>query len=56
MRMAVKGSTEGPLIWRQKPEQQQWLVKRERGAYLLRTNLTVNGVQTLEEVHAADGM
>jgi len=45
--MAVKGSTEGPrLIWRQKPEQQQWLEARE-GAYLLRTNLTVNGAADL---------
>ena len=45
--MAVKGSTEGPrLIWRQKPEQQKWLEARE-GAYLLRTNLTVNGAADL---------
>ncbi len=45
--MAVKGSTEGPrLIWRQKPEQQQWLEARE-GAYLLRTNLTVDGAADL---------
>src|SRR5229473_1855118 len=45
--MAVKDSKEGPrLIWRQKPEQQQWLEARE-GAYLLRTNLTVNGAADL---------
>jgi len=45
--MAVKDSKEGPrLIWRQKPEQQQWLEARE-GAYLLRTNLTVNGATDL---------
>jgi transposase len=42
--MAVK---EGPrLVWRQKPEQQQWLEARE-GAYLLRTNLTVDGAADL---------
>jgi|ERR1700693_270190 len=54
--MAVKDSQEGPrLVWRQKPEQQQWLEARE-GAYLLRTNLTVDGVfRSLEKVHAADG-
>jgi transposase len=45
--MAVKDSNEGPrLVWRQKPEQQQWLEARE-GAYLLRTNLTVNGAADL---------
>jgi transposase len=45
--MAVKDSKEGPrLTWRQKPEQQQWLEARE-GAYLLRTNLTVNGAADL---------
>ena len=45
--MAVKDSQEGPrLVWRQKPEQQQWLEARE-GAYLLRTNLTVNGAADL---------
>jgi transposase len=45
--MAVKDSKEGPrLIWRQKPEQQQWLEARE-GAYLLRTNLTVDGAADL---------
>jgi hypothetical protein len=51
--MAVKDSKEGPrLIWRQKPEQHQWLEARE-GAYLLRTNLTVDGAaRSLEEVHA----
>jgi transposase len=38
--MAIKDSKEGArLVWRQKPEQQQWLEARE-GAYLLRTNLT----------------
>lgn len=37
--MAIKDSKEGArLVWRQKPEQQQWLEARE-GAYLLRTNL-----------------
>jgi transposase len=45
--MAVKASKEGPrLVWRQKPEQQQWLEARE-GAYLLRTNLTVDGAADL---------
>jgi transposase len=45
--MAVKDSKEGPrLVWRQKPEQQQWLEARE-GAYLLRTNLTVDGAADL---------
>jgi transposase len=40
--MAIKDSKEGArLVWRQKPEQQQWLEARE-GAYLLRTNLTVS--------------
>ena len=38
--MAIKDRKEGTrLVWRQKPEQQQWLEARE-GAYLLRTNLT----------------
>ena len=37
--MAVEETKEGVhLVWRQKPEQQQWLEARE-GAYLLRTNL-----------------
>ena len=45
--MAVKDTKEGPrLVWRQKSEQQQWLEARE-GAYLLRTNLTVNGAADL---------
>ena len=45
--MAVKDSKEGPrLVWRQKPEQQQWREARE-GAYLLRTNLTVNSAADL---------
>lgn len=45
--MEVKDSKEGPrLVWRQKPEQQQWLEARE-GAYLLRTNLTVDGAADL---------
>lgn len=45
--MAVKDRKEGPrLVWRQKPEQQQWLEARE-GAYLLRTNLTVDGAADL---------
>src|SRR5467141_1770084 len=45
--MAVQDSKEGPrLVWRQKPEQQQWLEARE-GAYLLRTNLTVDGAADL---------
>ena len=40
--MAIKDSKEGArLVWRQKPEQQQWLEARE-GAYLLRTNLTAS--------------
>jgi transposase len=45
--MAVKDTKQGPrLVWRQKPEQQPWLEARE-GAYLLRTNLTVNGAADL---------
>jgi transposase len=45
--MAVKDRKEGPrLVWQQKPEQQQWLEARE-GAYLLRTNLTVDGAADL---------
>jgi hypothetical protein len=45
--MAVKDSREGArLVWRQKPEQQQWLEARE-GAYLLRTNLTADGAADL---------
>jgi transposase len=45
--MAVKDSQEGArLVWRQKPEQQQWLEARE-GAYLLRTNLTADGAADL---------
>jgi transposase len=45
--MAIKDSKEGArLVWRQKPEQQQWLEARE-GAYLLRTNLTGNGAADL---------
>jgi transposase len=45
--MAVKDSKEGPrLVWGQKPEQQQWLEARE-GAYLLRTNLIVDGAADL---------
>lgn len=38
--MAVKDTKNGTLlVWRQKPEQQQWLEAGE-GADLLRTNLT----------------
>ena len=38
--MVIRDSQEGArLVWRQKPDQQQWLQARE-GAYLLRTNLT----------------
>jgi transposase len=45
--MTIKDSKEGArLVWRQKPEQQQWLEARE-GAYLLRTNLTGNGAADL---------
>jgi len=45
--MAVKDSKEGTrLVWRQKPEQQQWLEARE-GTYLLRTNLTADGAADL---------
>jgi hypothetical protein len=45
--MAVQDSKEAPrLVWRQKPEQQQWLEARE-GAYLLRTNLTADGAGDL---------
>src|ERR1700730_6116047 len=45
--MALKDTQEGArLVWRQKPEQQQWLEARE-GAYLLRTNLTADGAADL---------
>src|SRR4029077_20301674 len=45
--MVVKDSQEGPrLVWRQKPEQQQWIEARE-GAYLLRTNLTADSAADL---------
>src|SRR5258705_13693885 len=45
--MAIKDSKEGArLVWRQKPEQQQWLEARE-GVYLLRTNLTAAGAADL---------
>jgi transposase len=45
--MALKDTQEGArLVWRQKPEQQQWLEARE-GAYLLRTNLTAEGAADL---------
>ena len=40
------GPTSARLVWRQKPEQQQWLEARE-GDYLLRTNLTGNGAADL---------
>ena len=40
--MALKDTDEGTrLVWRSKPEQQQWRETRE-GAYLLRTNLTAD--------------
>jgi transposase len=45
--IAIRDNKEGArLVWRQKPEQQQWLEARE-GAYLLRTNLTGNGAADL---------
>jgi len=45
--MAVTDRKEGPrLVWRPKPEQQQWLETRER-AYLLRTNLTADSAAEL---------
>ena len=45
--MALKDTQEDArLVWRQKPEQQQWLEARE-GAYLLRTNLTADGAADL---------
>jgi hypothetical protein len=45
--VAVKDTEEGVrLVWRQKPEQQQWLEARE-GAYLLRTNLTADSAADL---------
>jgi transposase len=45
--MALQDTHEGArLVWRQKPEQQQWLEARE-GAYLLRTNLTADGAADL---------
>ncbi len=47
----MQDSKQGPrLVWRQKPEQQQWLEARE-GAYLLRTNLTVAGAADLWKKH-----
>ena len=45
--MALKDTQQGArLVWRQKPEQQQWLEARE-GAYLLRTNLTADSAADL---------
>ena len=45
--MAVKDTKNGTrLVWRQKPEQQQWLEARE-GAYLLRTNLRADSAAAL---------
>jgi transposase len=45
--MAIRDSKEGArLVWRQKPEQKQWLEARE-GAYLLRTNLTAGSAADL---------
>src|SRR5271167_1156189 len=55
-RGGVKDSKEGPrLVWRQKPEQKQWLEARER-AHLQRTNLTRNAAADLwKRVHAVVG-
>jgi transposase len=45
--MAVGETKSGTrLVWRQKPEQQQWLEARE-GAYLLRANLTTDSAAEL---------
>jgi len=45
--MAVEETKQGTrLVWRQKPEQQQWLEARE-GAYLLRANLTADSAAEL---------
>jgi len=45
--MAIKSGKEGTcLVWRQKPEQQQWLEAR-LGAYLLRTNLQAGSAEEL---------
>src|SRR5712671_1461553 len=45
--MGIRDSQEGArLVWRQKPEQQQWLETRE-GAYLLRTNLSAGSAADL---------
>jgi len=45
--MAIQDGKEGArLVWRQKPEQQQWREARE-GAYLLRTNLTTGSAADL---------
>lgn len=45
--MVVKETQQGArLVWRQKPEQQQWLEARE-GAYLLRTNLAAGSAADL---------
>ena len=45
--MTVEETKQGTrLVWRQKPEQQQWLEARE-GAYLLRANLTADSAAEL---------
>ncbi|MBV8893181.1 MAG: IS1634 family transposase [Acidobacteria bacterium] len=45
--MTIEESKQGTrLVWRQKPEQQQWLEARE-GAYLLRANLTADSAAEL---------
>jgi len=45
--MAVEETKQGTrLVWRHKPEQQQWLEARE-GAYLLRANLTADSAAEL---------
>jgi hypothetical protein len=52
--MRVEETKQGVrLVWRQLPEQQQWLEARE-GAYLLRANLTAASPAELW-VHSADG-
>ena len=45
--MKIEENKQGTrLVWRQKPEQQQWLDARE-GAYLLRTNLKADSAKEL---------
>ncbi len=54
--MAVKDSKEGPrLVWRQKPEQQQWLRSARGSLSATHESDSRRCCRSLEEVHAADG-